>query len=288
MDGVARFNALLKGNTSFDYSSLAWLEELLESHPYFHLAWLLYGVASSRLYPEGEESRERLMRAATLVPNASTIYGLLYPAPEISSRSAIEIEEESPQASPTSSGELPLEYEESKLSASVSEVEKEEEITENTETHELDLSGVLEHSLRVRVPAPSPTLFTLGDVTDGLLSKDFGYVTTQLNPMYRPPKRMPQSQSEAIDSFLNNLDSVIASARERAQRAEEQSEEPVDLSASSVVKQENLISERLAQLHLQRGETAEAITMYEQLKMKFPEKSSYFADIISRLLDGGE
>lgn len=63
-------------------------------------------------------------------------------------------------------------------------------------------------------------------------------------------------------------------------------EDRPDLSLKSVRINEELISENLAKILLKQGKTEQAIVMYGKLRLKYPEKSTYFADIIKKLEQG--
>jgi tetratricopeptide (TPR) repeat protein len=49
---------------------------------------------------------------------------------------------------------------------------------------------------------------------------------------------------------------------------------------------ENLISETLAKIYLNQGESSEAIRIYEKLAKKFPVKKTYFEEKISEIKSG--
>lgn len=56
-----------------------------------------------------------------------------------------------------------------------------------------------------------------------------------------------------------------------------------DLSLSSVKLNEELISENLAKILTKQGKSEQALAMYRKLSLKYPEKSTYFAEIIEKL-----
>ena len=56
-----------------------------------------------------------------------------------------------------------------------------------------------------------------------------------------------------------------------------------DLSINSTTWNPDIASEYLAELYLDQGNPQRAITIYEALSLKFPEKKSYFADLIQEI-----
>ncbi len=88
-------------------------------------------------------------------------------------------------------------------------------------------------------------------------------------------KSDPKSQSDLIDKFIKDSPTI------KYQRKDETSTE--DLAEQSSSWDPNLASEYLAEIYLHQGNKKRAIEIYEALSLKYPEKKSYFADLISKL-----
>lgn len=58
---------------------------------------------------------------------------------------------------------------------------------------------------------------------------------------------------------------------------------PVEMAKKSVVFNDDLITETLAEILVKQGDTEKAVKIYEQLALKYPKKSSYFAGRIENL-----
>lgn len=76
------------------------------------------------------------------------------------------------------------------------------------------------------------------------------------------------SSKELIDRFIKN-EPKITPKREFFN--------PVDKAKRSSLDNEDIVSETLAKIHLQQGNTEKAIKIYEKLILIYPEKSVYFA-----------
>ena len=151
------------------------------------------------------------------------------------------------------------------------------------EVGEVDLRGVLDQSLATPVPEMSASLFTLEGGAGTLSAEGYEYVRTQLNPLYRKAKQEGKDQMQRIESYLNNLDSLLETMREMAKKPADSVEQQEDLARESSVLSRSIVSEHLAHMHAEKGDFAIAITMYNRLAARNPEKSAYFAGKIEAL-----
>ncbi len=83
------------------------------------------------------------------------------------------------------------------------------------------------------------------------------------------------SQQKIIEKFIKESPSIKYSKETEASTA--------DLAENSTAWDKNLASEYLAEIYLKQGNKKRAIEIYEALSLKYPEKKSYFADLISKI-----
>ena len=87
------------------------------------------------------------------------------------------------------------------------------------------------------------------------------------------PKKL--SRKELIDKFIVENPSI---SRPKAEFFN-----PISVAQNSIIDQENIVSETLAQIYAKQGYIEKAISIYEKLCLKYPEKSSSFAAQIEEL-----
>jgi len=91
-----------------------------------------------------------------------------------------------------------------------------------------------------------------------------------------------QEQTEMIDRFLAEENKL---KKKGELNAASNSATQEDLSLKSQEFGDNIISENLARILTKQGKTERAIEIYRKLIWKFPQKRSYFADLIEQLKD---
>lgn len=83
------------------------------------------------------------------------------------------------------------------------------------------------------------------------------------------------SKLDRIDRFLSENPKITPVAPDEVPE--------VDIKSSLKIKQEELMTETLARVYLEQGKYKKAIQAYRILSLKYPEKSSFFADQISAI-----
>ncbi len=87
------------------------------------------------------------------------------------------------------------------------------------------------------------------------------------------PKKL--SKKELIDKFIVENPSIS--------RPKAEFYNPISVAQNSIIDQENIVSETLAKIYAGQGYVEKAISVYEKLSLKYPEKSVYFAAQIEAL-----
>lgn len=93
-----------------------------------------------------------------------------------------------------------------------------------------------------------------------------------------PEARRKKDPASLIDSFLHKEVGRIVPREEK-----DPDPDGTDLSAPSAVLDGDTASETLARIYERQGLKKQAAEVYEKLSLKYPEKSVYFANLISRL-----
>lgn len=83
------------------------------------------------------------------------------------------------------------------------------------------------------------------------------------------------SKTEIIDKFIAENPSIS--------RPKQEFFNPISAAQESIIDQENIVSETLAIIYEKQGYFEKAISIYEKLKLKYPEKSIIFAAQINAL-----
>lgn len=85
------------------------------------------------------------------------------------------------------------------------------------------------------------------------------------------------SKDEIVDRFIH--------AEPHITRPQKDFFNPVNYARQSAIDNETIVSETLAKIFLKQGHTEKAIKVYEKLGLVFPEKRTYFANLIEKIKD---
>ncbi|MBS4012337.1 MAG: hypothetical protein KGZ97_01075 [Bacteroidetes bacterium] len=92
-------------------------------------------------------------------------------------------------------------------------------------------------------------------------------------PILQEQEAKKPSVSQLIDKFLME-EPTIKVSKDKPEFGE-------DFSADSSLEKDDIVSETLALIYYKQGQKERSISVYKKLSLKFPEKSSYFAQKIS-------
>ena len=104
---------------------------------------------------------------------------------------------------------------------------------------------------------------------------DWLHIMRYSNPTDISEGEKKNSGMDLIDNFLNSEPKIIPDTARKHKN--------VDLSEQKNDEDEDILSETLAGIYIKQGHKSKAISIFEKLRLKYPEKSVYFARRISEL-----
>lgn len=250
----------LKGN------AIGEIEALVADYPYFAIGHALLAVA----YQNANDGRynEQLKHAAAIMPNRDKLR--LF---SVIARHRFESEPETPA--------LPDEFMPTdNVFSSIEPIGAQEEVNGSIIREkvfiipEIDLSGSHEE-LSAEMALLEEKRKSLDELKALIAARLKQIEEEKQKQDAEPAEPKKLSRKELIDKFILENPTIT--------RPKAEFYNPISVAQNSIIDQENIVSETLAKIYEKQGYIDKAISIYEKLSLKYPEKSRYFAAQIERL-----
>ncbi|MBO5811527.1 MAG: hypothetical protein J6R32_12000 [Bacteroidales bacterium] len=237
-----RFNYIINNAQNINDNDIELLTDIVETYPYFTIAQALLAIGME-LKEDGRSNRQ-LRLAAAMVPDRNALRYLLA---------------ESKEKQKTC--DLPDELGNEENSQQLTDVFTVPEIDLNKSQEELSKEMALLEEKRKSL-----------DELKSLIEQRIIELEQEKEESKKEDKSL--SKNEIIDKFIAENPQIS--------RPKQEFYDPFVVAQASVVDKENIISETLATIYLNQGYVEKAISIYQKLSLKNPEKSVYFAKLIEK------
>ena len=247
--------------------------ELTSKYPYFISARVLHLLSLRET--SSPEYQSELKVVSSVVPDRRRLFFLLHPASPLSLEgitddgtsdpstvTAVTEGHEPNEETPINEDQVqPVDINVTPISMVVESLDSPEELLELGDTPNEDEESSNQAFL-------DPQLYTLEVPKSHLNEEDEDDILVQI--------ANAKSDFDLIDEFIATNPKITPPAQSKSVENE-------DISLSSLKEPEELISEPLANIYLAQGLYDKAISIYERLSLKYPEKSAYFAGQIQEI-----
>lgn len=272
--------------------SIPLLQKLVSDFPYFQSGHILLSIASKKW--DTSVYQQSIKKTAIVVTNRNHLYNLIHKPEEIISEEINLTEiENTPVIELKDNKELVVSE---NLTHKVNVEEKIKAVDENIIEKEVEkammASFVEKEVLKINEVVKKEIKPDQGNFSDWLqfLKKNNGQPYNEIEEKVKLQQnknleknqenqilKTKQKQKALIDKIIDNNPGLI-------RQKEEQKFFKSDFKAKeSLLDNEHLVTETLAQIYAMQGNLNKAIRAYEILSLKFPQKSVYFASLIQKL-----
>ena len=242
-----RFQYIIKNPQSINDDDIEMLSSLVATYPYFTIAHVLLAVGYD--LKEDKRLNKQLRLAAAMSPDRNSLRHLLADTKEKKNTCDLPDEFGNDSQQTTDNGQQSLDsivIPEVDLNKSQEELSREMALLEEKRKSLDELKNLIEQRI-IELEREKE----VADKEDKTLSK-----------------------TEIIDKFIAENPQIS--------RPKQEFYNPMTVAQASVVDKENIISETLATIYLNQGYVEKAISVYQKLSLKNPEKSVYFAELIEK------
>lgn len=242
-----RFQYIINNPQSINDDDIEMLSSLVATYPYFTIAQVLLAVGYD--LKEDKRLNKQLRLAAAMSPDRNSLRHLLADTKEKKNTCDLPDEFGNDSQQTTDNGQQSLDsivIPEVDLNKSQEELSREMALLEEKRKSLDELKNLIEQRI-IELEREKE----VADKEDKTLSK-----------------------TEIIDKFIAENPQIS--------RPKQEFYNPMTVAQASVVDKENIISETLATIYLNQGYVEKAISVYQKLSLKNPEKSVYFAELIEK------
>lgn len=277
---------------SIDASTAMELMQLCKEFPYF--AWPFAALTSYQLEKNDFRLENTLHQTSLRTHNRQWLQDYLFKPADSNQLKAdsLEVREESLERTadsvqPTADNRQPEADNLEAINPSLNPLEEdfielEIETVENLESLPIEETEEVEHKSKpVRLVAPVYNLEDLfpapePDVHKQVASSDFYAWLNAGSAQKNTPANKPiERKEDLIEKFLKTKPSIS--------RPKQEFYTPEKAMKKSEVLNNKIVTETLAKIYTKQGNFEKAIDAYEQLSLKFPEKKTYFANLIDQI-----